>query len=47
LAGIVADALGIQWAIWSVAALTLLSGVLVALRMHERRRGEFDAPLEA
>ncbi|HUG16231.1 MAG TPA: MFS transporter [Thermomicrobiales bacterium] len=37
MAGIVADALGLDWAIWSVAALTLASGVVVALVMRERR----------
>ncbi len=47
LAGMVADALGIDWAIMSIAALTLASGVLVAIVMRERRRGgdtgRFDA----
>lgn len=38
LAGIVADALGIHWAIWGVAALTLASGFVVATTMQERRR---------
>jgi MFS family permease len=42
LAGIVADALGIDWAIWGVAALTLLSGVIVAVRMQERQRAEVN-----
>ncbi len=35
LAGIVADALGVRAAIWTVAALTALSGLAVALRMYE------------
>jgi MFS family permease len=35
LAGIVADAFGIPTAIWSVAALTALSGLVVAFRMYE------------
>ncbi|CCF82340.1 MFS transporter [Nitrolancea hollandica] len=47
LAGMVADALGIDWAIMSIAALTLASGVIVAIVMRERRRGvdagRFDA----
>jgi MFS family permease len=36
LAGIVADALGVSWAIWSIAALTLLAGAIVAAVMRER-----------
>jgi MFS family permease len=36
LAGIIADALGISWAIWSVAGLTLLSGGIVSIVMRER-----------
>ena len=35
LAGIVADALGIEAAVWTVAALTAVSGLVVALRMYE------------
>lgn len=35
LAGIVADALGVHTAVWTVAALTALSGVVVAVRMYE------------
>ena len=35
VAGVVADALGLAAAIWLVAALTLGSGVIVALRMSE------------
>lgn len=37
LAGIVADALGLSWAMWIVAALTFGSGLLAALRMRETR----------
>ena len=33
LAGIIADAAGIRVAIWTVAALTAASGVVVAVRM--------------
>ncbi len=35
LAGIVADALGVRAAVWVVAGLTALSGVVVAVRMYE------------
>ncbi len=35
LAGVIADAFGITTAIWSVAALTALSGLVVAIRMYE------------
>jgi MFS family permease len=44
LAGIVADALGIDWAIWAVGLLTLLSGAIVALRMREQWSGMVDVP---
>ena len=37
VAGIIADALGIRAAIWTVAALTAASGVVVAVRMYETR----------
>ena len=35
LAGIVADALGVRAAVWTVAALTAASGLVVAARMYE------------
>ena len=35
LAGIVADALGVRAAVWTVAALTAMSGLVVAVRMYE------------
>jgi MFS family permease len=35
LAGIVADLWGIPAAVWTVAALTALSGLVVAARMYE------------
>jgi len=35
LAGIVADLLGLRWAIGAVGALTLVSGVLVVVVMTE------------
>ncbi len=35
LAGVVADALGVRAAVWTVAALTAASGVVVAVRMYE------------
>ena len=37
LSGVVADLFGIAAAIWVVAALTALSGGVVALRMYETR----------
>jgi MFS family permease len=37
LAGGIADALGLQAAIWTVAALTAASGIVVATRMYETR----------
>ena len=37
LAGVVADALGVRTAVWTVAALTALSGLVVAVRMYETR----------
>jgi MFS family permease len=39
LAGLVADWFGLQAAVWVVAALTALSGVIVAVRMYETHRG--------
>jgi MFS family permease len=50
LAGIVADALGIRAAVWTVAALTAASGLVVAVRMyethhrpgHDTAKGEVD-----
>jgi MFS family permease len=36
LAGIIADALNLSWAIWSIAALTALAGIIVAAVMRER-----------
>jgi MFS family permease len=47
LAGIVADALGIRAAIWTVAALTAASGLVVAVRMYETHRPTTTAPKEA
>ena len=38
LAGITADALGVAAAIWGVAAITLASGLVVAIRMRETHR---------
>ena len=38
LAGIVADALGVRAAVWTVAALTAVSGLVVAVRMYETHR---------
>ena len=44
VAGIVADALGLTWALWLIAALTAASGVVVALRMSETLRPLDEAP---
>lgn len=35
IAGIIADALGLRPAVWTIAALTALSGLVVAVRMYE------------
>jgi predicted MFS family arabinose efflux permease len=37
-AGVVADALGLSWAIGSVGVLTFLSGAIVAVSMREKDR---------
>jgi predicted MFS family arabinose efflux permease len=38
LSGVVADLWGMRAAVWTVAALTAISGALVAARMYETRR---------
>ncbi|MFI7549409.1 MFS transporter [Verrucosispora sp. WMMD703] len=43
LAGVVADAFGIRAAIWTVAALTAASGLVVAARMYETHRRRIPA----
>ncbi len=43
LAGFVADAFGLRTATWTVAALTLVSGTVAALRMKETRSAIVDA----
>jgi MFS family permease len=40
LAGVTADALGLAAAMWMIAALTFVSGVVVAVRMTETLRGQ-------
>jgi MFS family permease len=40
LAGIAADALGLPSAMWIVAALTFISGLVVALRMTETHKAQ-------
>jgi MFS family permease len=50
LAGVLADLLGVRWAIGAVAALTFASGVVVAVRMYETlgaRRLELAPPAES
>jgi MFS family permease len=44
LAGVVADLLGLAAAIWTVAALTAASGVVVAVRMYETHRRSAATP---
>jgi MFS family permease len=43
VAGIVADALGLHAAIWSIAGLTCISGVAVAVRMRETQRSRLKS----
>ncbi len=40
IAGVVADFLGLEWAIWIIAGLAALSGVIVAVRMSETLRSQ-------
>src|SRR5712692_662717 len=42
-AGIIADIFGMAWAIGSIAGLTFLSGMVVALIMRDKVPGRFDA----
>lgn len=47
VAGIVADTLGLTWALWLIAGLTMASGLVVAVRMRETlnahlKRGGLD-----
>ena len=44
LAGVVADALGIRAAVWTVAALTAASGAVVAVRMYETHHRTSGSP---
>ncbi|MEV6813914.1 MFS transporter [Micromonospora sp. NPDC051296] len=43
-AGIVADAFGVRAAVWTVAALTAVSGLVVAARMYETHQRRIPAP---
>jgi MFS family permease len=45
VAGIIADAAGLAAAIWVVAAITAVSGVVVLVRMRETRPLVLDRPL--
>jgi MFS family permease len=47
LAGITADAFGIEAAIWLITAVTFASGVVVAVRMRETLRPSSPAPSSA
>ncbi|MFV2082000.1 MAG: MFS transporter [bacterium] len=38
VAGVVADAFGVSWAMWFIASLTFISGAVVAVRMRETHR---------
>jgi MFS family permease len=44
LAGVLSDALGLSWAIGAIGALTLLSGLIVALIMYETRQARRVQP---
>jgi hypothetical protein len=44
VAGLAADAFGFKGAIWLVAAVTLFSGVVVAIRMSETLLRTFSEP---
>jgi MFS family permease len=44
IAGITADLLGLRAAVWVVAAITALSGVIVAARMYETHRQRVPQP---
>lgn len=46
LAGIVADLLGVHAAVWAVAVLTAISGLVVALRMYETHHRPANAQAE-
>lgn len=47
LAGVLADAFGLTSAIWVVAVLTGLSGIVVAVRMYETHRPDLDVATAA
>lgn len=47
LAGITADPFGLAVAVWLVAAVTLLSGVITALRMSETWHSVSSKPRES
>jgi MFS family permease len=47
IAGITADAFGVRAAIWLVAAITAVSGLVVAVRMYETRRSATAHPQPA
>jgi MFS family permease len=48
-AGVLADAIGLRGAVWTVAAVTLASGLVVAVRMREKRppRHSAESPADA
>jgi len=46
-AGLIADSFGLSWAITSIAALTFISGVVVAVMMREHRGRSLDLAQDA
>jgi MFS family permease len=44
LAGVLADAFGATAAVWAIAGLTAVSGIVVAVRMHETHRRKESEP---
>ncbi|HEU5100299.1 MAG TPA: hypothetical protein VFU22_14825, partial [Roseiflexaceae bacterium] len=50
LAGVLADLLGVSWAIAAIALLTFTSGVVVLIRMYETlpaKRGDGKSPIRS
>jgi MFS family permease len=47
LAGVVADVLGVRAAVWTVAGLTAVSGLVVAVRMYETHHRTREAGVES
>jgi MFS family permease len=45
LSGVIADLFGLIWAIGTVGALTFISGLIVAVRMHETNTHKQEAKM--